>query len=62
MSEHEKLTLAIKAIRSYAQAQWGWGAKYHPEEREKFDALMQVADSLQRGKPLNCGEGKVENG
>ncbi|OGO11448.1 MAG: hypothetical protein A2Y53_00075 [Chloroflexi bacterium RBG_16_47_49] len=52
MSEREKIKLAVKAIRSYAQQEWGWGAKYHPDQREKYDACMEVANRMESGSPL----------
>ena len=47
MTEHAKIKLAVKAIRHYAQEHYGWGAKYHPEQLEKFEALMDMADNLE---------------
>lgn len=47
MTEKAKIKLAVKALTSYAQEHWGWSAKYHPDEKEKYDALMEVADKLQ---------------
>ncbi len=54
MTEREKVKLASKAIRSYAQEHWGWGAKFHPDQEDKYNACMEIADKLERGKPLNC--------
>ena len=48
MSDKEKRALAVKAIRQYAQMQFGWGAKYHPEQLEKYNALMEQADKLEK--------------
>ena len=46
MTEKEKSKLAAKAIRNYAQEHYGWSAKYHPEDREKWDVLMEMANQL----------------
>ena len=48
MTEKEKTKLAVKAIRSYAQEHFGWAAKFHPEEKEKWDALIEVANKLEK--------------
>jgi len=52
MTEKEKQKLAAKAIRSYAQEHWGWSAKYHPEDREKYDALMEQAVKIEASKEM----------
>jgi hypothetical protein len=46
MTDNEKVKLAKKAIRDFAVEHYGWDAKYHPEAREKYDALMEMADNL----------------
>jgi hypothetical protein len=48
MTEREKIKLAVKALRGYAQEHWGWSAKYHPEDKEKYAALMEMAEKLER--------------
>lgn len=46
MTKNAKIKLAKKAILNYAQEHYGWGAKYHPDEKDKFDALIDVAKLL----------------
>lgn len=50
MSEREKRKLAAKAIRSFASEHYGWAAKYHPEDYEKWAALMEMADKVENEK------------
>ncbi len=50
MTEHAKRKLAAKAIRNYAREHYGWDAKYYPEKRELFDALMEMADKLENNR------------
>jgi hypothetical protein len=47
MTEKEKAKLVAKAIRSYAQEHFGWAAKYHPDDREKWETLMNAADRIE---------------
>lgn len=57
MTEKAEIKLAVHAIRSFAQEHYGWSAKYHPEDKEKWLALMNVATTLEnistRKAPLN---------
>ena len=48
MTENEKRELVVKAIRKYAQEHYGWSAKYHPEDREKFEVLIEWANRIER--------------
>jgi hypothetical protein len=50
MSRSAILDLAIKAIRCYAMEHYGWAAKYHPEDRHKWDMLMEAAKMLESMK------------
>jgi len=48
MSEKEKIRLAVKAIRCYSSEHYGWAAKYHEEDYDKWLALMETADQLEK--------------
>jgi len=48
MSKKEKIRLAVKAIRCYASKHFGWAAKFHPEDYDKWLALMETADQLEK--------------
>jgi hypothetical protein len=47
MTKKAKLALVIKALRSYAQEHYGWSAKYHPEDKENFDTLIDFSRGLE---------------
>jgi len=47
MNKTAIINLAKKAIISYAQEHYGWAAKYHPDERDKWDALMKAIEMLE---------------
>jgi len=49
MSEKEKIRLVVKAIRCYSSEHYGWAAKYHEEDYNKWLALREFADDLERG-------------
>jgi hypothetical protein len=46
VTDNEKIKLAIKAIRTYNSEHYGWDAKYHPDELEKYTALVEMANML----------------
>ncbi len=46
MSKLAIIRLAQKAIIHYAQEHYGWGAKYHPDQLEKYEALMKAVKML----------------
>jgi hypothetical protein len=48
MTDKAIIELAKKAIRSYAQEHFGWAAKYHPEDLEKYEALMAAVKMLDK--------------
>jgi hypothetical protein len=48
MTDKERTKLTVKAIRSYAQEHYGWSAKYHPEDLEKYNTLMDEANKLEK--------------
>ncbi len=56
MTDREKNKLAAKAIRAYAQEHFGWGAKFHPEQEQKYIALLEIANKLNDGYELVKGE------
>ena len=50
MTFRAKIKLAIKAIKDYANGHYGWSAKLHAEDKEIFDALMEIAAWLEMQK------------
>jgi hypothetical protein len=59
MTEKQKIALVVKAIRSYAQEHFGWSAKYHPEDLDKYNTLMSTAKELEEkryGQPIREGD------
>jgi hypothetical protein len=53
MTKNEKIRVAIKAIRKYAQEHYGWDAKFHEDKRREWDKHMEVIhwlESLKDGR------------
>lgn len=48
MTDNEKIKLAINAIRTYNSEHYGWGGKFRTEEKEKYDALVEVVNMLKK--------------
>ena len=55
MTQNEKIKVAIKAIRSYAQEHYGWDAKFHEDKRELWDKHMEVIHWLETLKEERKG-------
>ena len=48
MSDKAKRKFAAKMLRRFAIEYYGWQSKHHPDQREKYDILMEMADKLEK--------------
>ena len=47
MSDKAKRKFAAKMLRRFAIEYYGYNARHHPDQREKYDILMEMADKLE---------------
>jgi hypothetical protein len=53
VTQNEKIRIAVKAIRKYAQEHFGWDAKFHEDKKHEWDNHMEVIhwlESLKDGR------------
>ena len=53
MNKNKAIAMAIEAIRRFASEHYGWSAKYHPDQKIKWDKWMdaiKVLEELRDGK------------
>jgi len=50
MTNKEKCSMAIKAIRKFSQEHYGWDAKFNPEKRKEWDKYVEIIAWLEEMK------------